>query len=507
MSDQETPFIVEEEDFDKPHEYCGIVGIFNHPNAALLTYYGLHALQHRGQEAAGIVTVDTEPKKNKRHMYSHRGFGLVTEVFRDPEIFAKNLLGKMAIGHNRYSTSGSSKKLANVQPFQVHYRNGNLALGHNGNLSNIREIRNRLIEQGTIFQTTTDSEVILHLIARSLEQDQISQIKSALLQVKGAFCLVILTDDKLIAVRDPNGFRPLALGKKDNAYVVASETCALDMIGAEYVREIEPGEILVIENGSEHTINMHSYFLPRPEKTAKCIFEFVYFSRPDSKIFGESVDKVRRKLGKNLALESPVHPDNDEEKVIVISVPDSSNTTTLGFVTESHKQGINARYEIGLIRNHYVGRTFISPEEDSREFKVRTKFNPVKGVIEGKKLVVVDDSIVRGTTSKLLMQLIREAKPKEIHFRVSSPMIRHACHYGMDFPDREKLIANQFDGDVERIKNEIGVDSLSYLSIEGMLASVGYEGKDIEESGFCTACFSGKYPVTVEKGISKEEND
>lgn len=507
MSENAKPFTAEEEDFDKPHEYCGIVGIFNHPNAALLTYYGLHALQHRGQEAAGIVTVDLDTKKNRKVMNAHRGFGLVTEVFRDPDVFVKTLTGKMAIGHNRYSTSGSSKKMANVQPFQVHYRNGNLALGHNGNLSNIREIRNRLIEQGTIFQTTTDSEVILHLVARSLEQDQISQIKNALLQIKGAFCLVILTDDKLIAVRDPNGFRPLALGKKDNGYVVASETCAFDMIGATYIRDIEPGEILVIGYGSEHSITMHSYYLPRPERTAKCIFEFVYFSRPDSKIFGESVDKVRRKMGKNLALEAPVLPDDDDEKVIVISVPDSSNTTTLGYVTESQKQGINARYEIGLIRNHYVGRTFISPEEDSREFKVRTKFNPVKGLIEGKKLVVVDDSIVRGTTSKLLMQLIREAKPKSIHFRVASPMIRYACHYGMDFPNPNKLIANQFDGDVEAIRKEIGVDSLNYLSVDGLLSAVGFEGKDIENSGFCTACFSGKYPVPIENDISKEEND
>lgn len=490
---------------DKPHEYCGIFGIFNHPNAAVLTYYGLHALQHRGQEAAGIVTVSQDPEKKKKQMNAYRGLGLVTDVFRNPKLWEDILKGDMAIGHNRYSTSGSSNKIANIQPFQVHYKSGNIALGHNGNLSNIREIRNRLIEEGTIFQSSTDSEVFLHLIAKSIEHDQVAQIRHALLQVKGAYCLVILTEDKLIAVRDPNGFRPLSLGIKDGAYVVASETCAFDIIGADYIREIEHGEMLVIDRDENNEVRLQSYFLPRPERTSKCIFEFVYFSRPDSKIFGESVDKVRRKLGKNLALETPVKTEGDE-KVFVISVPDSSNTATLGFVTESQKQGINARYELGLIRNHYVGRTFIHPEESGRGLKVRTKFNPVRGVIEGRKIVVVDDSIVRGTTSENLMKLIREANPKEIHFRVSSPPIKFPCYYGLDFPDPDKLIANECGGDIKKIAEKIGVDTLEYLSLEGMVSACGFEG-DPEKSGFCTACFSGKYPVSIEEGIGKEEND
>ncbi|MCK6600273.1 MAG: amidophosphoribosyltransferase [Bacteroidetes bacterium] len=490
---------------DKPKEYCGIFGVFNHPNASVLTYYGLHALQHRGQEAAGIVTVSWDEEKKRNQMNAYRGLGLVTDVFRNPKLWEDSLKGDMAIGHNRYSTSGSSNRIANIQPFQVHYKSGNIALGHNGNLSNIREIRTRLIEEGTIFQSTTDSEVFLHLIAKSIEHDQVAQIRHALLQVKGAYCLVILTDDKLIAVRDPNGFRPLSLGKLGDALVVASETCAFDIIGAEYIREVEHGEMLVIDKDENGKVRQQSYFLPRPANTSKCIFEFVYFSRPDSRIFGESVDKVRRKLGKNLALEAPVQS-TKEDKVFVISVPDSSNTATLGYVTESQKQGINARYELGLIRNHYVGRTFIHPEESGRGLKVRTKFNPVRGVIEGRKVVVVDDSIVRGTTSKNLMKLIREANPKEIHFRVSSPPIKHPCYYGLDFPDPEKLIANEAGGDIKKIAMEIGVDSLEYLSIEGMVSACGFDGDPLK-SGFCTACFSGKYPVSIEEGIGKEEND
>lgn len=496
---------LETNESDKPHEFCGVFGIFNHPEASVMTYYGLHSLQHRGQEAAGIVTADVHPVKNKPIMSIHKGFGLVTDVFNDPEIF-KTLTGHSAIGHNRYSTSGSSKKPVNIQPFYVNYKWGNLALAHNGNLSNARTLRHRLSEEGTIFQSTTDTEIILHLMAKSNDKDLVGQIMSALKEVQGAYCLVILTDNKLIAVRDPHGFRPLSLGKLGDSYVVASETCAFDIIGAEYIREIEHGEMLVIEYNDKKDVNLTSHFMPRPDKTSKCIFEFVYFSRPDSKIFGESVDKVRRKLGKNLANEHPVVTKGEEDKVIVFSVPDSSNTATLGYVTESQKQGINARYEIGLIRNHYVGRTFIQPEEGVRELKVRTKFNTVKGVIEGRKVVVVDDSIVRGTTSKLLMQLIKEANPSEIHFRVSSPPIKHPCYYGLDFPDPQKLIANQFGGDIDKIRDEVGVTSLKYLSLEGMLSSVGYDGHP-DHSGFCTACFSGKYPVPPETGVKKEDND
>lgn len=470
-----------------------------------MTYYGIHALQHRGQEAAGIVTVHKDADRKKPVMNAYKGLGLVTDVFRNPKIFEEMLKGDMAIGHNRYSTTGSSNRLSNIQPFQVNYRSGQLALGHNGNLSNARELRHRLIQEGTIFQSTTDSEIFLHLIARSLENDPVSQIRSALLQTHGAFCLVMLTEDKLVAVRDPNGFRPLNLGKLGEAYVVASETCAFDIIGAEYVREIEHGEMLVIDKDENGKVRLSSYFLPRPAQTSKCIFEFVYFARPDSRIFGESVDKVRRKLGKNLATEHPV-PGQENDKAVVVAVPDSSNTATLGYVTESQKLGVAARFELGLIRNHYVGRTFIHPDEVNRGLKVRTKFNPVRGVIENRRVVIVDDSIVRGTTSKNLMKLIREAKPREMHFRVSSPPIKHPCHYGLDFPDPDKLIANECGGDIDKIAREIGVDSLAYLSLEGMVSACGFDGP-VEKSGFCTACFSGKYPVPVEENTSKEEND
>lgn len=496
---------------DKPRDYCGIFGIFDHPDAALLSYYGLHALQHRGQESAGIATSFYDEENQRWVMPAHRDFGLVLSVFNDQEIFNTELKGRSAIGHNRYSTTGASKNPSNIQPFRVHYREGNMGIGHNGNLANAKQLRDRFREEGVLFQSTSDTELILHLISHSRKETQIEQILDALRQIEGAYSLVMLTDDKLIGVRDPNGFRPLALGKVDGSYCLASETCAFDIIGAEYIRDVEPGEVIVIDREAAENDAPVSYHL-EPEYgtgTSQCIFEFVYFSRPDSKIFGENVDKVRRNLGKYLAKEHPL----DEvlknvpngRRPIVISVPDSSNTAALGYVHENQKKGRDCKFEIGLIRNHYVGRTFISPGQKSREQKVRTKFNTVQGVIEGRSVIIVDDSIVRGTTSRYLVDMIRKANPAEIHFLVSSPPIISPCYYGMDFPTPEELIANRFNRDVDKMAKEIGVDSLRYLSADGLVDAV--KEANPSDNDYCTACFTEKYPVPVNFGIAKEENE
>lgn len=499
---------------DKPKDYCGIFGVQNHSDAALLTYYGLHALQHRGQESAGITTSYFEEPNNRWVMPTYKDFGLVLSVFDDQELFTEELKGRAAIGHNRYSTTGSSKNPANIQPFNVHYRKGNLAIGHNGNLANAKQLRERFREEGVLFQSTSDTELILHLISHSQKDTQIEQVLEALKQIEGAYSLVMLTDDKLIAVRDPNGFRPLALGKVDGSYCVASETCAFDIIDAEYIRDVEPGEVLVMDLDKDANTEPTSYHL-EPEygtDTSQCIFEYVYFSRPDSKIFGEKVDKVRRNLGKYLAKEHPLdevlkkYDDHTADtKPVVISVPDSSNTAALGYVHETQKMGLECKYEIGLIRNHYVGRTFISPGQKQREQKVRTKFNTVEGVIEGRSVIIVDDSIVRGTTSRYLVEMIRKANPLEIHFMVSSPPVISPCYYGLDFPTPDELIANRFNRDIEKMAKEIGVDSLRYLSADGLVHAV--KEANVSPRGYCTACFTEDYPVPVNFGIEKEEND
>ena len=483
---------------EKPKTFCGIVGVYGAEGASNYVYYGLNALQHRGQEAAGIVT--RERTSDKTFFNVHKRTGLVSDVFKDDKVLHEILRGDAAIGHNRYSTTGAAESGKNVQPIVVNYRKGNLAIAHNGNLTNSHRLRDELTDAGTLFQTTTDTEIILHLIARSQKETVIEQVYEALQQIRGAFSLVILSDNQLIVARDPYGFRPLALGKLGDAFIAASETCALDVIGAEYVRDVEPGEILVMDDEAVESGEVRSMFLPDiPKQSRHCIFEFIYFSRPDSKIFGESVDKVRRKIGKGLAEESPVQNDEDE-KLVVISVPDSSNTATLGYVSQSLKMGIKAKFEIGLIRSHYIGRTFIQPSQDIRDLKVKMKFNTVKGVLKGRKVVIVDDSIVRGTTSKQLVKLIREAEPSEVHFRVSSPPIMHPCYYGMDFPSEKELFANQFDGNIEKMTEELNVDSLSYLSLEKLLDSVPVD----ERRNYCTACFSGEYPTEVESN-SKEE--
>ncbi|MBI5648408.1 MAG: amidophosphoribosyltransferase [Ignavibacteriae bacterium] len=488
-------------DIDKPRSNCGIVGVFGDPDASTLAYYGLHALQHRGQEASGIVSCLRDVSASPR-LRMHKGPGLVTEVFSDRDVLKSLLTGDMAIGHNRYSTTGSDN-LENVQPFMVNYRDGQLAIAHNGNFTNTRALRSRLQREGTIFQSSTDTEVVLHLTARSAASTPEDRIMDALNTVEGAYSIVMLHGDTLIAARDPHGFRPLALGRRGKAWIVASETCALDTMKAEYVRDVEPGEVLFFDRrmGADGEPLRRMLDL-RPERHRHCIFEFIYFSRPDSNIFEDRVDRVRRKLGKVLAEMSPVGA-GDDEPVVIMSVPDSSNTAVIGFVRSSQKAGIDARYEIGLIRNHYIGRTFIEPGQEKREMKVRMKFNTVRGVIEGKRVVVIDDSIVRGTTSRLLINLIREAHPKEIHVRISSPMIMNPCPYGMDFPSTDQLLAVQCDGDLEKIRQEIGADSLAYLSMDAMLTAVSHEGK----RGYCTACFNGDYPIAPEANLSKEAHE
>lgn len=446
------------------HEECGVFGVYNHPDAAHATYLGLYALQHRGQEGAGIIS------SNAERMFEHKGMGLVAQVF-DEETLAK-LGGRQAIGHNRYSTTGQPR-VANVQPLLVDCRVGKLALAHNGNLVNARELRRGMEADGSIFNTTTDSEVILHLIARSREETLEDMIVDAVRQLRGAYSFLLMTPGKIVAVRDPHSLRPLCLGRLGDSVIVTSESCALDILGAEYVRDFEPGELVVID---ERGIRSRKVF--EETRQAKCIFEFIYFSRPDSIVFGENVDKVRRRLGTVLARNHPVDAD------IVIAVPDSSNTSSLGF---AHESGIP--FELGLIRNHYVGRTFIQPSQPLRDGTVRLKFNTVDGVLKGKRVVVVDDSIVRGSTMRKLVVMLRDAGAKEVHLRIASPPIKFPCFYGIDMPSRSELIASTYN--VAEIREYLGVESLEYLSLEDLRSVV----RDPEN--FCYACFSGEYPVSI----------
>lgn len=454
-------------------EKCGVFGVYGARNAAELIYFGLYSLQHRGQECAGIVTV------NDGRLHLRKGMGLVNDLFPSRD-FLSDLKGSFGIGHNRYSTTGSSNEI-NIQPLLMAYRDRQLAVGHNGNLTNSISLKASLEKSGAIFQTTSDTELILHLVARSKKGKPVQKICEALTKVQGAYSLVFATNDSIIAARDPMGFRPLALGRLGRAHVVASETCAFDLIGAKYERDVEPGEVLEI---SAKGLKSYQPFKSQPH--AFCIFEFIYFARPDSMIFGENVDKVRRRLGRQLAIEHPVEAD------IVTSVPDSSNTAALGFSEQS-----KIRYEIGFIRNHYVGRTFIQPSQEIRDLDVKVKFNPVKGVLNDKRVVIVDDSIVRGTTSKKLVAMVREAGAKEVHFRVSCPPIVSPCFYGIDMPTKRELIGSYKT--VEEIRRFLGVDSLGYLSIESMLSMSSLPRGET----FCTACFSGKYPTKIENNIGK----
>ena len=450
---------------DKPRDECGVVAVSGSNAAAEMAFLALYALQHRGQESAGIVTVDSDGRAR-----SHKGMGLVADVFDDRRLDA--LVGSLAIGHVRYSTSGDSS-LRNAQPVLVDYRDRPLALAHNGNLTNAEELRDRLSRDGSIFQTDSDSEAIVHLIARSRREPQEQQVDDALSQVVGAFSLVLCIGDTLYAARDPRGFRPLVLGRLGEAVIVASETCALDILGAAYVRDIRPGEVLKIKDG--HVASMRP--LP-PAEHRSCLFELVYFARPDSKVWGLSVDRARREFGRQVAREHPVDAD------CVFAVPDSSNSAALGYAEES-----GVPFELALIRNHYVGRTFIHPTQAGRDFKVRVKYNPVKELIDGKRLIVVDDSLVRGTTSLGLVALLREAGAQEVHFRVASPPVRHPCYYGIDMPTKEELIGSGHT--VEEIRDHLGVDSLGYLSMEGMRSAVGSFGP------FCDACWTGNYAAPL----------
>jgi len=445
------------------------------PESAMMTYMGLYALQHRGQESAGIVASDGKKTREKR------GLGLVSDVFGDGTHF-EEMKGDAAIGHVRYSTTGSTT-FANIQPFLINYKRGQIAGAHNGNLVNGAVLREQMENTGSIFRTTTDTELILHLLARSPKKTTPEAIADALSQVRGAYSMVFLTHRQLIAVRDPRGVRPLCLSQPPGGgVVVASESCAFDLLSLPHGRSLEPGEMFVADRDG----TTESFFPFKEVKPAPCIFEFIYFSRPDSRIFEVNVDKIRRRMGHKLAQENPVEAD------IVISVPDSSNTAALGFANES---GID--FEFGLIRNHYVGRTFIQPKQNVRDFGARVKYNPVRGILKNKRVVVVDDSIVRGTTSKKLIDMIREAGASEVHMRVASPPVRFPCFYGIDTPTREQLIASH--SSVEDTARFIGADSLGYLSLENMLSIKG-----LPKTGLCTACFSGEYPIDIDDGCSKK---
>ncbi|MDA8124443.1 MAG: amidophosphoribosyltransferase [Deltaproteobacteria bacterium] len=456
---------------DKPREECGVFAVYGHEEAARVAFFGLFALQHRGQESAGIATADG------CQVWEHKGMGLASEVFHE-EMLAK-LPGKLAIGHVRYSTTGSSV-LSNAQPFLVHHADEYYALAHNGNLINALELRAELEEKGSIFQSTMDSEVIVHLMAPHLKTGLEEALTKALGRVQGAYSIVMLTKNKVIAVRDPRGFRPLSLGRFNGGWVVASETCAFDLVGATYVRDVKPGEIIIIDDEGLHSL------MPFPAaKPSHCIFELIYFSRPDSQIFGQNVYLCRKRLGHKMAQE--YRPDAD----LVMPFPDSGNYAALGYAEES---GIP--FEMAMIRNHYVGRTFIQPSQAMRDFGVRVKLNPVKPLIEGKRIVIVEDSIIRGTTSKNRVRHLRDCGAKEVHMAVSCPPTRHPCPYGIDFSTRGELIASEKEE--AQIASFIGLDSLHYLSVPGMVDATGMPPGD-----FCLSCFTGDYPLTPAKSFGK----
>ena len=456
-----------------PREFCGVFGVFGHPEAAKLTYFGLYALQHRGQESAGIVSSDG------CRVCEHRSMGLVSEIFDEPVL--QGLNGHIALGHVRYSTTGSSL-IKNAQPFLVNFRGAPLALGHNGNLTNALELRHDLEQQGAILQTTMDSEVIVHLLVRHLQDGLAEGLLKALPQAKGAYSLGLMTKDTLIAARDPHGFRPLCLGRTDDgAVVISSETCALDLIEAHYVRDIEPGEIVLIDENGITSVKMEA-----EERHHFCIFELIYFARPDSNIFGRNVYQTRKNLGRRLAEEN-----TDLEADLTLPFPDSGNYAGLGF-----GQASGIPMEMGMIRNHYVGRTFIQPSQSMRDFGVRVKLNPVREVLDGKRVVIVEDSIIRGTTCRTRVQTLRELGAREIHMVVSCPPHRHPCFYGIDFSSKGELIAaNQ---SVEEIARFVGLDSLRYLSLDGMVEATGFTSPT-----FCLACFNGDYPVPPDEHFSK----
>lgn len=452
------------------HEECGVMGIFNGENLVRQVTMGLYALQHRGQESAGFAITNGEKVRVRKSM------GLVSHLVREQNL--DELSGFAAIGHVRYSTTGSST-LANAQPILVTCKWGYLAVVHNGNITNAPELRAEMEASGHIFQTTSDSEVLLHEIARTQAKDLPEAIRKAVAKFTGSFCLIFLTNDTMYVARDGFGFRPMSLGRMSKSWVIASETCAFDLLGADYVRDIRPGEFLTINHNG-----LQSDSFTQKERKAHCIFEYIYFARPDSKIFEQSCDKVRRKMGKQLARECPVEAD------IVIPVPDSSTTAALGYA-----QASGIKFEIGLLRNHYVGRTFIDPSQNVREQKVRLKFNTIEGVLKGRRVCVVEDSIVRGTTLKILCKMIRDAGATEVHIRIASPPVANPCYFGMDFPSPGELIASAMQP--HEIAKMLGVETLGYLSVDGMRACAG------DPADYCGACFDGKYPEYCGKDMTK----
>ena len=449
---------------DKFKDECGIFGIFGHPEAASLTSLGLYALQHRGQESAGIAVADGA------RMRVSRGMGQVADAFKEETL--QGLSGHLAIGHTRYSTAGESK-IENAQPFLIDCAHGQIAVGHNGNLVNARELRDDLVRAGSIFQTTSDTEVVLHLYARSKAPSVEEALVESIAQVSGAFSMVLLTKNRLIAARDPHGFRPLALGRLGDAWIVCSETCAMDLIGATYEREIEPGELLIISDGGLRSIRPYP-----PAQLAHCVFEHVYFARPDSYVFGRSVSEVRTSLGRILAAEAPVDGD------VVVPIPDSGVCAAIGFAEKA-----DLPLQFGLIRNHYVGRTFIQPQQSIRDFAVKVKLNPVRSILEGRRVVLVDDSIVRGTTSRKIVRLVRAAGAREVHVRISCPPTVSPCYYGVDTPSREDLIGATHT--IDQIREYVEADSIAYLSLAGLREAVGDR-----RNSYCTSCYTGVYPVS-----------
>ena len=459
-------------DGDTLHEECAVFGIFGHPEAAALTVLGLHALQHRGQEASGIVTYNGQ-------FTAERHVGLVGDIFGGKNSArAANLKGSFAIGHNRYSTAGGSGA-RNIQPMFADLAGGGIAIAHNGNLTNALQLRNDLVHKGAIFQSTSDTEVIIHLTARSPYPRVVDKLVDALKQVEGAYSLVGLTSKKLIGARDPWGVRPLVLGRLGESWILASETCALDIVGASFERDIEPGEVIVIDKDA---VNSYYPFKKQPERF--CIFEYVYFSRPDSVVEGRNIYDVRKRIGEELAREAPAVAD------LVVPVPDSGVPAALGY---ANKSGLP--FDFGIIRNHYVGRTFIEPSDGIRNFGVKRKHNPNRALLTGKRVVLIDDSIVRGTTSKKIVQMVREAGATEVHFRVASPPTTHSCFYGVDTPYTEELLAHRMD--VEEMRRFIGADSLEFISMDGLYRATGEAGRNAKAPQFCDACFSGDYPISL----------
>ncbi len=451
---------------DHFHDECGVFGVFEHPEAANLTYLGLYAQQHRGQESAGIVCT------NGHQFHSHRGVGLVADVFHKAAI--KKLKGKRSIGHVRYSTSGESG-LRNCQPFSYEYAHGGIAMCHNGNIVNAPELRHELEKMGSIFQSTSDTEVLIHLVARSRCTTMRERLAEAIMRLEGGFSLLVLVEKRLVGVRDRHGLRPLVLGKLGDTWVLSSETCAFDLIGATYVRDIEPGEMVVIEEGSIESIRLFEQPEPR-----FCVFEYVYFARPDSNLEGINVYQARYRIGEELAREAPADAD------LVIPVPDSGTPPAMGYA-----EAAGLPLQMGLIRNHYIGRTFIEPKQSIRNFGVKLKLNPNRELIEGKRVVLVDDSIVRGTTSRKLVEMVRKAGAKEVHMRISSPPTRHSCYYGIDTPDEDQLMANKMN--IEEMCKALDADSLAFVSFEGLYRAIGKP-----RCAHCDACFSGDYPVPIE---------